>query len=176
MYCSRHLNSPQPQPQPRSQQSPSELTVCYADTATRRNCCGVTYLSQALLNLRVSVFCFSRSLLPFSALLALRCNLVCRSARQGCGRHPQACPRLAPPPQAERAWYRCRTGCIMRFRYARTEVSLRPWSPGRIRGRADATLPSYSEAGWSPDGPRPQQEGQRNARSIDIHTNGVDAR
>ena len=50
----------------------------------------------------------------------------------------------------------------MRFRYARTEVSLGSWSSRRIRGRTNASLPSFTEAGWSPDGPRPQQEGQRN--------------
>lgn len=101
--------------------------------------------------------------LTLTTLLAPRCDMhiVRRSARQGCGRHPQACARLAPPPQAERAWYRCWTRSIMWFRYARTEVSLRPWSSAWIRGRTNASLPSYTQAGWPSDGPWPQQEGQR---------------
>ena len=91
--------------------------------------------------------------------VSLRIRCVC-STRQGRGRHPQACAWIASPPQAERAWYRCWTGSIMRFRYARAKVSLGPWSAGRVRGRTNGSLPPPPQAGWPPHGPRPHQEGQ----------------
>jgi len=53
---------------------------------------------------------------------------------------------VAPAAQAEGTRYRCRPGRELRVRYARAEIALGARRPARVRGRADAALPPYSQA------------------------------